>query len=345
MLGNNQFRIYIHKDISSPYFFIETKSLYKVLTLNWQINGTESGIPSELVEKIYDDHSGLAIEYAPQNETKKLDLAYVSAPGTDELQDLVRIIGALNEMTETNISIFCAATWHRRLRHYANEHIQFVATDLNSGRKLKKKHVFQLVITFGSGALHFIRQGFPVIVAGAFGYGGLMTPDNFPYLLREGFMGRPGGFSGEPIPAALLLQDLHWLKSQPGLDGIVAETKELANRLPYKPLSKAGDWKDGAIRLKSDLHHKEARWRLKPRLASNLTIFHEKDLSYVKRKDINDILAIINRQKFPILDMISGTLDCRTLQQSCQLSASVFWQHMEMLRQKNIILFDPWKEN
>jgi hypothetical protein len=339
MLYNRRFRIYIHDDISRPYVPLQTKWLYKVLTLNWHLKGAESGIAPELVEKIYNDYEGLSIKFSPCIDEKKLKLLYLSVSGSDEEHDLIRILSALNSLTEIDSSIACPGKWHEKLRPYANDNIRFIPSDRGLKRYSAIGHEYNLVITFGPGALHFIRQGIPVLVAGTCGYGGIVNPDNFSYHLREGFMGRPGGKQGEPIPAGILQEDLSSLKLTPEMEGRLVNTKDLALPLDYKPLSKINESVAEAKLLKSRLFDEKVRWSLKPRLASNMTIIKKDELLYIKRSFINDILAVVNKQTFPLLDKMAGTLDFSALQRISNMEARTFWKYMYMLWQKKIIVF------
>jgi hypothetical protein len=53
----------------------------------------------------------------------------------------------------------------------------------------------------------------PALIMALCGMG--LSPEFLPWLLRDGFMGRPGGTYGEPIPAALVREELLNVKTNP----------------------------------------------------------------------------------------------------------------------------------
>src|ERR1700722_6401053 len=202
-MRSNGFKVHLNRELSKNCLLINPKDCYAVLTLNWLFDALQSGLPPELVEKLYDDHNGLLVEAPIQpGESGDFRVLYVSVDDTEEPVHLRRVIAAMNLITQMSLSIYCSKKLHRVVKDFANEHIQFV--DKKEGHRVPTPLYADLVITFGPGALHFIRQEIPVMIVGPYGYGGVVTAGFLPYPPRNGFMGRPGGTYGEMIPAAIV---------------------------------------------------------------------------------------------------------------------------------------------
>lgn len=331
--------IYIHKDLSRNYALLNLRNLYGVLTVNWLFDAGLSGIPPEMVEKIYDDHAGLSLS---QSGEHPLNILYVSVEDTEEAAQLVRIISIMNSITQIPFSIYCSALRHSQVKNYANQHITFIIrSDVSprSARKTPPLLNYNMVMTYGSGTLHFIRQGIPVMITGAYGFGGTIIPENFPYLLKNGFMGRCGGTYLEIIPSEIVQETLMHIRKNGHSETDLQQIRAMANDLPYKPLSAAGISVQKAQDLYRKLNNTKTRWQLKPKLSSNIEIHHKDGLTYIKRAYINDTLAVADPIHFQFLNTLTGHEDCASLQANTQLSKTDFWDYMYMLWSKKIIIF------
>lgn len=329
--------VYVHREFSKNCALISPKDLYAVLTLNWLFDAVRSGLPPELVEKIYDDHHGLQIEAAAGADDFRV--LYVSVDDAEEPADLLRIIAAMNPLTQMSVSVYCSQRSYTRVKDYANQHIRFVCK--KEGRGLRKPVVLHadLVITFGPGALHFIRQGIPVMIIGPHGFGGMVSPEFLPYLLRDGFMGRPGGAYGELIPAVVVQEELMHVKIGRPSPSSLQQLKELASELPFCPLSACDGLVSRTRQLQQRLYDKEARGRLIPKIASNVEMVQKDELTYVRRIYINDTLAVVNAKKLPFFHKIDAATDGAALYAQSSLSKDDFWKYIYTFWEKKIIVF------
>jgi len=333
------FRVHLHREFTKNCVLISPANLYAVLTLNWMLDAGQSGLPVELVEKIYDDHNGLQIVADQGSGRDEFRVVYVSVDDPEQPVHLLRLISVLNRVTQVSISIYCSGDVYLQVKDYANENIQFVIK--KEGRGLRRPVIlhYDLVITFGPGALHFIRQGIPVMIIGPYGFGGEVSPEYLPHFIRDGFMGRPGGNGGEIIPAGIVQEELLYLKVNRPLPSFLQQLRELVSELPFKPLSARDHLVQRARRFKQQLYDRDARWQLKPRIASNIEIVQKSELSYIQRMYINDTLAVVNSKKLPFLHHIDSQEDCTALHARSSLSKSDFWKYIYMFWEKKIIVF------
>jgi hypothetical protein len=186
------------------------------------------------------------------------------------------------------------------------------------------------------GALYFIRQGIPVVIAGPHGLGGFVTPDNFAYLDREGFLGRPGGGSWEPIPPAVFMDEVISVKYFSGLEEILEKNRVLAEQLPYIPSSALPG-------LKADLHAHLAKlgseiekWELVPSLASNLLFVRRNDKVHIARRQLNDTIASLDDPTF--FTFIDGLNNFKQVYALSGMEESDFWELINTMIGQKIIL-------
>lgn len=107
------------------------------------------------------------------------------------------------------------------LKPVANDHITFTK---NTGDYSSYFSGCDLLIASDRVAVSGILAGIPVIVVGRYGFGGLVTEDNFLSFIPSRFCGRPGGHCGDSIPPSLLIQEINYVFD-------VANTKELVHLL------------------------------------------------------------------------------------------------------------------
>jgi hypothetical protein len=329
--------VYLHKAVSKNYQIIETRNLLAVLTVNWLFDPLFSGIPRELVQKIYDDHEGLLIrpEHAPGVSPKKI--IYISVDDPEETAHLLHVISFMNALPDLSFTIYCPAEQQDRLKTFVNDHISFII------KKNKPRPgtvlPFDGVMTFGSGALHFLRQGIPVLIAGPYGWGGMVGPDNFPHLVKGGFMGRPGAVYGEGIPVSMVKEEWSSLQKIPDLPEVLEDVKKLAEGIGSIALSEADELVRQAKQLRKSLYDHEARWRLRPKMASNIELVSSGGLIYCRRQRVNDTVAVINAQRMNFLGKIDGEKDCAALYDCSGMTRSGFWDQLYILWDKKIIVF------
>jgi hypothetical protein len=337
-MTSKQFNVYIHKDLSEDWRIVPTDGLYGVLTLNWLFDSKRCGIPPELVENMYDDHDGLAIQR--KGEDDSFSVLYISVDDVSESMHLLQAISVLNWISQMSISIYCSKERYKEVKGFANDNIAFILKGAVSKHDAMLHEQFDLVMTFGPGALHFIRLGLPVILLGPYGYGGLVDPDTFPDLVRCGFLGRPGGMYGETIPAEIIQEELLFLKANRPSTETLEQVKKIAMGLPAKPGSESNSLIKIRKQLKKDLFNKATRGQFKPKIASNIKIIQKNDVSYVKRLYINDTLAELSPKKLPFFEKIDSSRNCIYLQEHSNMSREEFWRCMYMLWDKKIVVFD-----
>lgn len=323
--------VYFHKDLSRNTAIINPRDLYGVLTVNWLFDAAQSGIPPELVDRLYEDHQGMLI--TSQSGSTPLKVLYVSVEDTDEAMHLLRVISIMNAITQVSFSVYCSKQRHMEVRDVANDHISFIL------RNKPLRLSYDLVITFGPGILHFIRQEIPVMVAGCHGYGGIVRPENFPFLLKEGFLGRYGGAFLEKIPFEAVQRELLTIKKYgyPATD--LCRLKEIAAPLDCTPVSRADMLIQKAGELRRRLYHRKERWQLKPKLASNVSVVSKNGLSYMRRTNINDTIAVADPEKFQFLNRLKGDENCASLHIRFRMEESEFWDYLHTLWDKKIIVF------
>ena len=327
-------KVYLNKDHARNRLLIRPQNLYAVMTLNWLFDPAGSGLPPELVEKIYDDHRQLRLEFKEEAVESKFHVLYVSVEDVEETIYLMQAISVFNRVAEVPVSIYCSKKAYREVKAYSNDHIDFYVR----GQQRPAIPPVDLVITFGPGALHFIRQGIPVMIIGPYGFGGLVTPEFLPFLVRCGFMGRPGGSYSEPIPEAIVREELLQIKCNK-LSTVAIALRDAASKLPFLPLSGCNEVVKRAKQLHRRLYNKTMRRQLVPRIASNVEMERRGELCYVKRKCINDTLAVINHKKLVFFNKIDANADCSVLHAQSGLTEEDFWKYIYVFWEKKIIVF------
>jgi hypothetical protein len=329
--------VFLHNDLSKDLLLLPLKDLYAVISLNWRFDPLRSGIPPELVEKMYDDYQGLTVEKAAVSETAVLQILYISAGSGEEGIQLLQVISLMNLIPGVVFTVCCQDAAIGQLRTYANEHIQFIRMPRAGVKDKMLSGAYHLVMTFGPGALHFLRQGMPVLVAGPRGFGGLVLKENFPGLLFDSFMGRPGGNLQEPLPPLIVQEELQYWQQEIGSlqDEVIIEAKKVYHR----PISAADEVRGKAISLFRTLQHREDRRGLKPRLASNIEFVRKAPAVYLRRKGVGDTIAVIDETKSGFMEKLTGTKDCSELQSLSGLKEKQFWEYMYQLWDQKIIVF------
>jgi|GEM_PF-1061022 len=335
--------VYLHKAVSKNHHIIDTRHLLAVLTVNWLFDPIFSGIPPELVQKTYDDHEGLQItpESTPGAPPKKI--IYISVDDQEQTAHLLQVISFMNTLPDISFTIYCPEEQQHKLKPFVNNHISFLIKKTRTwglrGSSSRAALRFDGVMTFGSGVLHFLRQGIPVWIAGPYGWGGLVGTDNFPHLVKRGFMGRPGAVYGEAIPASIVNEEFTSIQKRPPPPEILEQVKHLAEEVDSIPLSTAKDWIRQAKKAKKALYDNEGRWQLRPRIASHIALVSNDGLIYCQRQTIHDTLAVVNCRRVNFLERIDGNKDCAALFAYSGMTIPAFWTQLYTLWDKKIIIF------
>lgn len=118
-----------------------------------------------------------------------------------------RLIEYFNKNPQLNLNLFSHKDHIHYLLKQSNDNIIIMDID-------KISFPIQVSTYIGNTRIAKIAafSGIPVIVAGHFGYGGIVTIDNLTGFLESDFMGRPGGYWGEDIPHVLLDFDIRTIK-------------------------------------------------------------------------------------------------------------------------------------
>lgn len=328
--------IYRHTDPVRSFQLNEVMHCNLVLSSNWLVNAEQFGIPSEIVHRYYNDREALQVNYEPVCE-QAFKALYISVEEhVDELQYLLQVISLFNEVPSVALTVYCSQEHYVLVKDLSNEHIVFAVRSVAHELVTLSTNV---IITYGPRVLHFLKQGVPVIVIGPYGFGGWVTAETLPYLFRNGFLGRPGGATGEPVPARLLVQQLLQLKKCDNTPQMSMITQQLAEHIPCQPLSKMDKVIDDATGLQQQLEDESLRWRLIPAIASNIVFTEIKEQVFLKRKVINDTVCVIAKDDKPFFDRIDGKTDCITLYELSAMSEVDFWETIHALKNRKILLF------
>jgi len=328
--------IYRHTDPVRSFQLNDIMHCDLVLSANWLANAEQFGVPSEIVHRYYNDRGPLQVNYDPVCE-QEIKVLYVSVEDhVDELQYLLQVISLFNEVPSVALTVYCSQKHYALIKDFSNEHIVFAVRSIAHGLVTLSTNV---IITYGPRVLHFLKQGVPVIVMGPYGFGGWVTAENLPYLPKNGFLGRPGGTAGEPVPAMLLVQQLLQLKQCENAPQLLALTQQLANHIPCRPLSKMDKVIEYETGLQRQLEDEDLRWRLIPRLASNIVFTENKTQVFIKRKMINDTVCVIAKDDKPFFERMNGETDCTKLYKLSEMSTADFWETVHSLKSRKILLF------
>jgi hypothetical protein len=328
----------VQKSTTRCYPLQEIDMADKIISCNWCLNPEEIGLPSEIVEKVYDDHNGLIVNYIPLVNDRLKVLFAISVEDIDtNWQYLLKMISLFNQVPSVEFQIYGMEKHNNTLKNYSNEHILFIHNDdvETHGESISTN----LVITYGPGAIHFLKQGLPVVIAGPSGLGGWVTEDNISFLIRDAFMGRPGGSVGESIPTSIFIHELLSIKESKRIDDEILFTKAFSRNLPYKQLSDAPQIMKNAHILYQQLKDLDNRWELYPRIASNIFFDETTEDVLIKRTHINDTICTLSREDINLFDKIREGHNCRELNEFLGISEDDFWEIITSLFVKRIILF------
>ena len=250
---------------------------------------------------------------------------------------MLKLISVFNQLSSLNFNIYCQENYIGFLENYTNEHIHFIKSGIQSedGFFLEA----DIIITYGSGVIHFLKQKIPVLIIGPYGLGDWVTPENFFYLLKTGFMGRAGGILDEFIPVEIVAHEMLTIKDFKDLPSICKANKKLADKLPYKPLSSSPEIIAEYTALQKRMNDPQARWKLQPALASNVLFENNGETIIIKRRYIHDTLCSVSNEDMPFFQAINGTVNCKELNKISQMDEDDFWEMMYALNEKRIIIF------
>lgn len=279
----------------------------------------------------YEDYED-ALNFTRLPFSERLKIAYI-LPVRGGIECLLQAVSVFN-LLNAEIQVYCPEDLIDRVRGYSNDHLFFHST--GSGVREMAANV---IVSYALGVLYFIKQEIPVVIIGPNGLGGWVTPENFTYLEREGFMGRPGGELWERVPPFIVLEELLSIKNCNDLNAVLGKDRELADRLPYVPRRKAAGILEELSYRQTLIRDEKARWQLKPAIAGNILFVRDSGTIYVRREYINDTIASFEAADFDFFKNINGRQDFRQLFEGANMDPDDFWDLVHALLEKKIIYF------
>jgi hypothetical protein len=281
---------------------------------------------------VYNDYQNLISVNRLPVKGRSLSIACVLPEG-DELEMALQSIALFNQSNE-EIQLYCHKSIHVGISKYCNGTISL--HPLGSGPLNIAAHV---IVTHSLSSLYFLQMEVPIVIVGPNGLGGWVTPDNFTYLSREAFMGRPAGSLWEAVPYSLLLEELSCILECKELESILKKNKDLAEQMPYLPSSSVAQAADRANALRSAIRDEGKRWDLVPRIASNIKMIQENGKVFFQRNWLHDIIASIDQEDWPFFLHFTGENTFRQIYGVAAMAESDFWEVMYSLLDKDIIVY------
>jgi len=219
--------------------------------------------------------------------TKHDSVVYYSPFESDTATHVLTIVKLFNQLSSTNIKIYTSLKIQNYVQDFSNSNISFCSSENPKEISIKAN----IIITHGACARSFIAQKIPTIIIGPYGLGGWVTPDNINYLLKDNFKGRPSGRYNELVPLEILADEFLELKEEENLSALLRK-----NAIAVDNYTKQFDIenKQEFINKQNEVYRNfidtRKRYRLIPKLASNVHIIKEKETTSVQRSAINDVL-------------------------------------------------------
>jgi hypothetical protein len=260
------------------------------------------------------------------------EIAYILPQG-NEHSSLLQAVCLFNNLNSI-VHIYCSQQLIDSMQAYSNEHLKY--HNINDENVVIEGNI---IVTYGLGALHFIKQHIPVVIMGPMGLGGWIEPENFTFLSDNGFMGRPGGTLWEPAPLPVFLEELYAVQNAKHLHRLLHATSELAHTLPYRPFSELEAIKKALKEKAEQLYDPAKKWDLCPALASNMYFVTENNTVYLRRKRMNDTVLSVSATDFVFLKQIDGTKNMHALHELSGMNESDFWEVIIDLVQLKAIVY------
>jgi hypothetical protein len=326
----------VFKNISESFLstIATSQSVYeKYIVLDFLFESSTCGIANEKIIRCYNDYPNCTFSLKSDFD-KQFDICCFLPELDGNFQYLFRVISILNKLPKSNISLYVDAPVQKYIATYCNSHICVLPFENNKNLNITAN----VILSYGSTVIHFLRNKIPIIVLGPRGVGGLVTPTNFYFLFQTGFMGRPGNKGSEELPVEIVAHELELFKSNRSLENIVDKNKELADSIPLTPLS---------IEIQDQKNLNEIHYRffadltkrnvLKPKICSNVSFIYDNDCVFVMRDNIGDTLCTVDQTDASFFIDLNGENTCACLQRLYNLSETEFWEIMHGLINKQII--------
>jgi len=329
-------KIFIHKDPIQGFSLKEITDADKIFTCNWSLEPQNYGVPGELVTKIYNNHNDLSSSFTGI-DVNNITVAYLPVQETDEmLINTLNIISLFNCIRFARLTIYCEEHQYKILSNYASDQISFNLYSVN--QPALPNIDASIIITFGSGAIHFLKQKIPVIIVGPYGIGGWVNSVNLPYFLKSGFSGRPGGALREISPLQILIDEIQCIVNCKDVDAEILEVYEKVQKLDILSLSQIEEFVLPFKQLFKQFYDPRIREMLRPNLSSNITFEQKDNRIYVRRKIINDIICSVDVNDAVLFTSIYEKRTFAEVRELIRSDEDNFWDTIYSLYEKRIVL-------
>ena len=301
----------LKENINSGFFnSCNNDSILNVIVLNSMFNPKKYGIAPERLVKSYPDYEGTEFILFKTEDNRLKALVFL--PEEDlEIKYAFQVISIFNQLSNNNFSFFVNKELDIFFNQYCNSHITVIPLEESVSRTITTN----LVITYSTRVIHFLRNKIPVFVLGPYGLGGLVTPANLPFLFKTDFMGRPGGSHNEYVPIEIVAHELGLFKDMKGMDALLDENKNIADAFPVNPLSKEIVIQtESQKKLEEVYSDSKKKNSLKVNLCSNMNIIYNGQNAIIQRRYLNDTLCVLDKEDTTFFKALDGKNTCRDLQ-------------------------------
>lgn len=305
----------------------------KVIVTQLGLQVSQLGIAAENASYAYEPVSHVRFTLNGKR-ARQLKICFVPGPGTYDQLFWIRIISLFNTLSNARVSIFFSDALIAELSPFCNEHITLI--NVNDAHKAAVET--DIVFTFGSGVVDLLQRKLPVFVLGPHGIGGLVTEENFYFLLNAGFMGRAGGTYGEELPAPVVAHELGIFCDNEDLDEFLEKNFQLATALPFQSVEKE-------MALQAQIREElldafadpKRKWQMRPVLCSNIEIQSDVRHAYIKRRHINDTLCSLDKDDVHFFEAMRGHKTNAELQRESGMDEEEYLEILTGLLEKEII--------
>lgn len=317
------------------YYLDHTFSEYKVSDRDLSTIGDCEliGFAQENVVSAYEDYPNISFQLT-KNETEQLSIACFLPSIYVKVPYLFQLVSILNQLPSSNFSLYIHPQNKEFLQPFCNEHINVIEVKEHEEITIKTN----ILLTYGMATVHFLKIGFPVLILGPNGLGGLVTPDNLNFLYQTKFMGRPGGTLYERMPVQMVAHEVGFFKDLPAYDELVQENRTIAKSFKITPLSKTkNQQKLQSHQLREIYNNELTRKNLLPKLCSNMLLIRSGEMTLIRRTRLFDTLCIVNYEDAEFIKEMNGKNNCIDIQEKHNIGDAEFWQIIEVFLDKGII--------
>jgi len=139
------------------------------------------------------------------SQAKIKRILFVSSTNENTHHHIRLVMRIVNLLSEVELTVVCSSDEEFLLRSASYSSTKFID---HAYFKENGFDQYNLVITNRELAAHALHLGYPVLILGENGLGGLVNKHNLNDFESSGFNGRIGGSPKEPVPAELLLNEI-----------------------------------------------------------------------------------------------------------------------------------------